>query len=79
MIKMLQYKMYPAGELRCPLTALVYLFIYFFFNQELCELIRTDLVLEGKEMEQLRFLDIGCGSGAISLYLLKQLPQVIQP
>ena len=24
MIKMLQYKMYPAGELRCPTTALVY-------------------------------------------------------
>ena len=23
MIKMLQYKMYPAGELRCPTTALV--------------------------------------------------------
>ena len=25
MIKMLQYKMYPAGELRCPTTALVYI------------------------------------------------------
>ena len=25
MIKMLQYKMYPAGELRCPTTALVLL------------------------------------------------------
>ena len=24
MIKMLQYKMYPAGELRCPTTALVF-------------------------------------------------------
>ena len=24
MIKMLQYKMYPAGELRCPMTALVW-------------------------------------------------------
>ena len=24
MIKMLQYKMYPAGELRCPTTALVH-------------------------------------------------------
>ena len=24
MIKMLQYKMYPAGELRCPMTALVF-------------------------------------------------------
>ena len=27
MIKMLQYKMYPAGELRCPTTALVALFL----------------------------------------------------
>ena len=26
MIKMLQYKMYPAGELRCPTTALVYIY-----------------------------------------------------
>ena len=26
MIKMLQYKMYPAGELRCPTTALVILY-----------------------------------------------------
>ena len=25
MIKMLQYKMYPAGELRCPTTALVHI------------------------------------------------------
>ena len=24
MIKMLQYKMYPAGDLRCPTTALVF-------------------------------------------------------
>ena len=28
MIKMLQYKMYPAGELRCPTTALVLMRVY---------------------------------------------------
>ena len=28
MIKMLQYKMYPAGELRCPTTALVFFLIF---------------------------------------------------
>ena len=30
MIKMLQYKMYPAGELRCPTTALVFHFFHIF-------------------------------------------------
>ena len=34
MIKMLQYKMYPAGELRCPTTALVVSFFFFFFLKE---------------------------------------------
>ena len=29
MIKMLQYKMYPAGELRWPTTALVFFFVFF--------------------------------------------------
>ena len=33
MIKMLQYKMYPAGELRCPTTALVF---FFFSSLGLC-------------------------------------------
>ena len=28
MIKMLQYKMYPAGELRCPTTALVITLVF---------------------------------------------------
>ena len=45
--------------------------------QELCELVRKDLIQNGQVKESLRFLDIGCGSGAISLYLLKQLPQVM--
>ena len=33
---------------------------------------------EGRETTPWRFLDIGCGSGAISLYLLKHLPQVLE-
>ena len=36
MIKMLQYKMYPAGELRCPTTALVYPAELLHISQVLC-------------------------------------------
>ena len=39
MIKMLQYKMYPAGELRCPTTALVFHEIVFFYFMLIVSLI----------------------------------------
>lgn len=48
--------------------------------KELVELVLTDLerkTLTGEETDgQLTCLEVGCGSGAISLSLLKSLPQV---
>lgn len=45
--------------------------------QELVDLVLADLAeMPGTRDAQLTCLEVGCGSGAISLSLLKSLPQV---
>lgn len=47
--------------------------------QELVELVLTDLEMKpgtGVDNRHIACLEVGCGSGAISLSLLKSLPQV---
>ena len=42
MIKMLQYKMYPAGKLRCPTTALVLMIVSMLANF-IAQILGTDI------------------------------------
>lgn len=55
---------------------MVIYFKMYFILQELCELIAKEVLQTQTHKSPMSFLDIGCGSGAIGVYLLKHLPHV---